>query len=266
MACHVYLSPHLDDAALSCGGLIAQQSRRGDEVIIMTICAGPAPAHLSDFARFQHERWLAGAAATDAMALRREEDKAACAALGARPVHLALGDSIYRQDAEGRWLYAEETALWGPPHPADDPSVWQVELEAQLERLQPDFVYAPLAIGNHVDHQLTRQVAERWVAVGRPVLFYEDFPYSESTTALWFSLNRRPNWVWSRRIWRLEQDDVEAKVAALACYRSQIAVLFPNEGLRPRVLAQLARTGAPAWAEALWHPLPMPSAPLRFPP
>jgi LmbE family N-acetylglucosaminyl deacetylase len=263
---HVYLSPHLDDAVLSCGGLICRQSRRGDEVIVMTICAGPAPAAPSDFARLLHARWLADATETDPMALRRREDEAACAFLGVRPLHLALHDGIYRRDAGGRWLYAEETALWGPPDPADDPTVWQVELEAWLERLQPDFVYAPLAVGNHVDHQLTRQVAERWVAVGRPVLFYEDFPYSESSTALWFSLNRRPEWAWARRIWRLESEEVEAKVAALACYRSQMAVLFPNDGLRPRVLAQLARTGAPAWAEALWQPLPLPSAPLRFPP
>lgn len=263
---HLYLSPHLDDAVLSCGGLIARQTRRGDEVIVLTLCAGPAPDRLSAFARFQHERWLAGERETDVVALRRREDEAACARLGARALHLPLRDCIYRQDAEGRWLYTEEAALLGPPHPADDPTAWQAALEPWLERLQPDFVYAPLAVGNHVDHQLTRQVADRWVAAGRPILFYEDFPYSEAVTALWHSLNRHLEWAWARRIWRLQSEDVEAKVAALACYRSQIAVLFPNDGLRSRVLAQLARTGAPDWAEALWQPLPMPSATLRFPP
>lgn len=263
---HLYLSPHLDDAVLSCGGLIAQQARRGDEVVVLTLCAGPAPAHLSDFARFQHARWRAGEGETDVVALRRREDEAACARLGARAVHLPFLDCIYRQDAEGRWLYSEETALWGAPHPADDPTIWQATLETWLERLQPDFVYAPLAVGNHVDHQLVRQVADRWVAAGRSILFYEDFPYSEAVTALWHSLNRQPEWAWARRIRRLEDEEVEAKVAALACYRSQIAVLFPNDGLRPRVLAQLERTGAPERAEALWQPLTTPSARLLFPP
>jgi LmbE family N-acetylglucosaminyl deacetylase len=263
---HLYLSPHLDDAALSCGGLIARQTRCGDEVIVLTLCAGSAPASLSDFARFQHARWLAGTDETDPMALRRREDEAACARLGARPLHLPFLDCIYRQDAEGHWLYPDEAALRGSPHPADDPVAWQAALESWLEQLQPDFVYAPLAIGNHVDHQLTRQIADRWVTAGRPVLFYEDFPYSEAVTALWYSLNRQPEWAWVRRLWRLEDAEVEAKVTALACYRSQVAVLFPNDGLRPRVLAQLARTGAPDRAEVLWQPLPLSSAHLAFPP
>ncbi len=36
---HVYLSPHLDDAALSCGGAIARHVAAGQRVLVVTICS-----------------------------------------------------------------------------------------------------------------------------------------------------------------------------------------------------------------------------------
>ena len=51
---HVYLSPHLDDAVLSCGGLIHRQVVAGQRPLVVTIFAGtpPVDVELSDFARF----------------------------------------------------------------------------------------------------------------------------------------------------------------------------------------------------------------------
>jgi len=57
----IYLSPHLDDAALSCGGLLWEQSQAGDEVAVWSICAGdPPPGRLSPFARSLQARWGTG--------------------------------------------------------------------------------------------------------------------------------------------------------------------------------------------------------------
>jgi len=39
----IYLSPHLDDAVLSCGGIIWQQVQSGHQVEIWTICAADPP-------------------------------------------------------------------------------------------------------------------------------------------------------------------------------------------------------------------------------
>jgi LmbE family N-acetylglucosaminyl deacetylase len=47
----IYLSPHFDDAVLSCGGLIFEQARQGIPIEIWTIFAGnPPPGPLSMFA------------------------------------------------------------------------------------------------------------------------------------------------------------------------------------------------------------------------
>jgi hypothetical protein len=41
--------------------------------------------------------------------------------------------------------------------------------------LPPDWqLVCPLTLGNHVDHQLVRQAAER---IGRPLCYYADLPY-----------------------------------------------------------------------------------------
>src|SRR5689334_12434287 len=78
---HVYLSPHLDDAALSCGGMIHQQTQAGERVVVVTLCAGGPPAGaLSDFAQSLHTRWQTP---VEAVAVRRAEDLAALKVLGA---------------------------------------------------------------------------------------------------------------------------------------------------------------------------------------
>ena len=57
----IYLSPHLDDAVLSCGGLIWEQVQLGERVEIWTIFAGDPPAEmLTPFAEELHTRWGCG--------------------------------------------------------------------------------------------------------------------------------------------------------------------------------------------------------------
>ncbi len=84
----IYLSPHLDDIALSCGGLVWEQVHSGSQVSIWTICAGDPPSQAySDFARSFHERWGTG---VWAVATRRAEDIVSCARLGAAHRHFPI--------------------------------------------------------------------------------------------------------------------------------------------------------------------------------
>ena len=108
----IYFSPHLDDVALSCGGLVWEQRRAGQRVSIWTLCAGDPPAGaLSPFAQSLHARWQTGA---DAVALRRQEDIAACAALEAEYRHLDVPDCIYRRGEVSRQvIYASESDIFG---------------------------------------------------------------------------------------------------------------------------------------------------------
>lgn len=169
----IYLSPHLDDAVFSAGGLIYDQVRSGIPVEIWTFMCGYVPEEdVSPFARLIHEQWGFSSAA-ETVRRRREEDKNAAAILGAGTVHFDFPDCIYRRGADGRgaWLYS---AVAVPPRPEDG---WIPPQIAQTisAHLQPDDVLVcQLALGSHVDHVLVRQGAE---LVGRPLLYDLDVPY-----------------------------------------------------------------------------------------
>src|SRR2546423_966207 len=78
---------------------------------------------------------------------------------------------------------------------------------------------APLAVGNHVDHQIALAASQ---GLG-PRLLYEDFPYSARPALLGDRLHAvgpRPGPAFDVAGY------VEAKIAAIGCYRSQIPTLF----------------------------------------
>lgn len=214
---HLYISPHLDDATLSCGGRIWQQAQAGERVSIVTIFAGaPAPdAPLSPFAQEMHARW----GLADPVAARREEDAAALALLGAEGVYWPYVDYIYRRDAEGRFLCDSEEALFGEVHSVESALI--AELADRFRTLvqeQGGTVYAPLAVGHHVDHQVVRRAVEGLEGV----VYYEDYPYAEQPEALEMVLTGGQ---WQADLVSLSQEALETKLSAIACYDSQLTSL-----------------------------------------
>ncbi|HXF63595.1 MAG TPA: PIG-L family deacetylase, partial [Caldilineaceae bacterium] len=170
----IYLSPHLDDVALSCGGQIFQQTQAGARLLIVTVMAGDPPAAVSGYARSLHERW----AVEEATAARRAEDLAACRILGAEPLHWPIPDCIYRcHPLTGKPFYLSDDDLFGEA--AAEEAGLAAELAERLAALPPHGrLVAPLAVGHHVDHQLVRQAAELACGPER-LLYYEDYPYAQ---------------------------------------------------------------------------------------
>lgn len=155
----IYLSPHLDDAVLSAGGLIFDQTQAGMPVEIWTfMCGFPKglEADVSPFAELLHAQW-GFSSADETIRKRREEDFNAAAVVGAKAVHFDFLDCIYRRGTNGEWLYSD---VFGPPHPDDSGIPTQIA-ETTASRLQPDdVVVCQLSIGSHVDHVLVRKGAE----------------------------------------------------------------------------------------------------------
>ena len=216
---HVYASPHLDDAALSCGGQIWEQVRAGARVLVVTVFAGaPEVGGLfSPFAQELHAQW---GLAADAPLRRREEDGEALTRLGADVAYWPYLDCIYRQTPDGHFPYDGEKALFGEVHPADEELV--TELTGRLSALslgRGGALYVPLGVGHHVDHQIVRRAAERCGCV--PV-YYEDFPYAEEPQALQEALLSGP---WQAEVAPISAEALEAKLSAIACYRSQLGML-----------------------------------------
>ena len=170
----IYLSPHLDDAVLSAGGLIYEQTKSGIPVEIWTFMCGYPPdlseGEYSSFAQSLHKEW-GFPSAQAGIHIRREEDQRAATRLGASVVHFDFLDCIYRRGANGEWLYYEIST---PPREED------VEIPSQIAgavsaRLMPDDVLVcQLSVGSHVDHVLVRRAAE---LLGRPLVYDADIPY-----------------------------------------------------------------------------------------
>jgi LmbE family N-acetylglucosaminyl deacetylase len=245
---HIFLSTHLDDAVLSCAGRIWQQGRAGELALVTTLfTATPKPdAPLSPLAQQFHDLWQLP---HDAPARRREEDKQALALLGADAAHWPYLDCIYRRADDGRFLYADEEALSGEIHPADEGLVAELATRVAALPLTPDgTLYAPLGLGRHVDHQIARRAAE---ATGLALTYYEDYPYVEEHAAPGRGAERerrRPTLV------RLSEEAVERKIAAIARYRSQLILFWESaDEMAAAVRAFTERVGGGRPAERYWR-------------
>jgi LmbE family N-acetylglucosaminyl deacetylase len=190
------------------------------------------------------------------MALRRAEDTASLTLLGAEAQHLDYPDAVYRATVGGEWLYTNLETLFGKVHPGDP-----VTAAALAERVtgavprEPHLtVYAPLAAGRHVDHQIVHQAARQLLDQGYRLAFYEDYPYAERPGAVEVALAAAGADNWHSESLALSAADLAAKVAALGYCRSQMAILFGGaEAMPNRVWAFAAsRTTGGGLAERLW--------------
>jgi LmbE family N-acetylglucosaminyl deacetylase len=254
---HVYLSPHLDDAVLSCGGLIHRQAKSGQPPLVITLFSGQpgTDIQLSAFAQSQHARW---GSPEDVMALRWAEDQAALTLLGADYLRLNYLDCIYRgrdHSDQPDWYYASEEALFGPVHAAENglPDELATVLREFIPPGKNVTLYAPLTVGNHVDHQLTFAAAVIMRSQDWSLRFYEDYPYVETVGTLAAALAARGAGHWRPLVMPLEEDNLAAKVEAIACYESQLGVLFGStEAMQNRVKSYVTDVGG----ERLWEPAP----------
>lgn len=216
----IYLSPHLDDVALSCGGQIFDQTTNGRSVLIVTLIAGDPPeTAVSTFASHLHQQWQITA---DVIASRRQEDETACHILQASFAHWGTLDAIYRQHPFTHTpLYPSADALMGAIHPLEASLL--AALVRQLQQLPPHGrLVAPLAVGNHVDHQLTRLAAE--YCFGNNLFYYEDYPYVQLPGLLETTLKDKTTW--QPHLFTLSDAAKQAKLKAIASFSSQIKALF----------------------------------------
>ena len=201
------ISPHLDDAAFSVGGLLAARARAGDRVTIVTCFTGNVAQPTGFALACQLDKGLAPE--IDYMALRRAEDVAACAVIGADAIHLPLLEAPHRGYASAPELFAsrrDDDTMLAPLTAA---------LAEQVAALEPDVLLGPLAIGNHVDHWLVRDAL---TAIDRSVLLWEDWPY----------LNRARSRPDGNPVLRhdLNTQDRDARVMMCAAYASQLTFQF----------------------------------------
>jgi LmbE family N-acetylglucosaminyl deacetylase len=229
------LSPHLDDAAFSCGGLAARLAAQGWRVTLATLFTASIPQPRG-FAL--HEQTSRGIPPNvDYMALRRREDVEAARHLGAaRVVHLPLPEAPHRG-------YPNPDALRGSILPFDE--IVQ-PLTDHLRRLGheegPDLVLLPQGIGGHVDHRLAIQAALQ-AGLSGVHAFWRDTPYVMQRGA---GLAAAPEVPWgaSGRAWDVAVEVtafMRPRLQACAAYRSQLGYQFGGEQRMAEAVSGYAR-------------------------
>jgi len=211
----VILSPHLDDAVLSCWHLLCGP---GEVTVINVFAGSPPPGRGPSW-------WDRLTGATDSvarMAERRAEDRAAFAIAGRTATCLEFLDEQYEPDGQS---VADITA-------------------AICRLIDPAaVVYAPAALGDHGDHDRVRSAGLQLAALGHPLRLYADHPHA--VRAGW------PAWVdgaqptggdgvtahWDRRlgdagltrpraaVHHLDAAEQQRKLQAASAYRTQIGAL-----------------------------------------
>ncbi len=218
----VILSPHFDDAVLSCWHVLASAG----EVLVVNVFAGEPPAGTLGW-------WDELAGATDSAAAVRarvEEDRQALARTGRATVNLPFLDSQYGQpdEAPGEIVQALREVLVAGAR-----------------------IYAPASLGDHHrDHTAVRAAALALHAEGADVTLYADLPHA--TVFGW------PRWVldessseadpagdgWATQlqetgvsvermvaaVHRLPTEDHARKLEAVFTYGSQLAPLQEDFG------------------------------------
>ena len=253
---HYYLAPHLDDAVLSCGGLIHRQAQMGESVLVVTVFAGtPRHTGLSAFASLLHNTWDLG---PDPVAVRRAEDIRAVSTLGADYLHLDHQDCIYRRaPTGGDWFYPARDDILGGIHPGDVHLVEDLlqELRGILPPRGRATLCAPLGVGRHVDHRIVHRCALLLLLEGHDVRFFEDYPYSLREGKLDAALREPPGGDWSPCLEALSPEDLTAKIRAINKYDSQLGILFGSRAEAEKsTRAFAASLGAEdEYAERYWR-------------
>ena len=225
------ISPHLDDAAFSCGGTLATLADCGWDVAIVTVFTGSVPRPEGFALACQLDKGLGPD--VDYMALRREEDRVACRALG-------VGDTVWMPFLEAPHRgYASATALFAgmiSQDKVDEPI--SLALAQLIAERRPEVIFAPQAVGGHVDHiQVVRGLQS--AAPRLPTLWWTDFPYSVRLDTPLRPFDESLQHLPSVEI-MLSGSAMSRKRDACLAYRSQIGFQFGGpDGLDGR----LARAG-----------------------
>lgn len=220
------LSPHLDDAAFSCGGTIANLTRHGWRVVVATLFTASVPGPRGFALACQLDKGLGPE--VDYMALRRDEDAAAMRALGAEPVWLPFREAPHRG-------YDSAPALFAGVRD-DDAVVYDLApaVADLLAEQRPDVVLVPQCVGGHADHVQAVRAFDRTGWSG-PALWWRDFPYvvrdPTPKEPLRERMKRLPTWDFI-----LTDEEMDAKRRACLAYASQLGFQFSGaDGLERRL-------------------------------
>lgn len=209
---YTVVSPHLDDAVLSCARLLAANRRS----CITTVFAGGPPA-ISPLGSWDKSGGYFRDG-MDVVGVRRGEDISAAAMVNASTIQLPYWERQYRN---------EKYAYHGPPE-NDLPASIADELQRKADQHPGRAWLIPLGLG-HPDHRITTEACLIFArCCTEDVYVYEELPYAAEDAS---DVEARRDYIGNSGF-LLEKDpnlkfasDSSWKAAAIHCHASQLRSL-----------------------------------------
>ena len=219
----LFLSPHLDDVAFSCGGTLAKLAAAGWRCVLATAFTRSVPNPAGFALKCQTDKGLSPEA--DYLAVRRAEDAEFARIVGAAEVlWLDFPEAPHRG-------YESPAELFAGVKPKDDLADDLAGRVRDLwRRVRPGLTFAPQGLGNHADHlQLIAAVTR--TLPGDAVTWYRDTPYAL----------REPAGAPEACGYAVPLgESLAAKLDGCAAYRTQLDFQFGGEAAMRAALAAFA--------------------------
>lgn len=225
----IFVSPHLDDAVLSAGNQIYSLTKKQMSVLVITVFSQGSNSNQPSATSFLKRSGFTSAAAL--FTQRKKEDRCALDILGAKHQYLDYVDAGFRNDHQTE-AKIFKTAF--TPH--DKTLVTQISRKLtsifQKKTNSNCQIFAPLAVGNHIDHEIVFQaIARVWDARETWQLnFWEDVPYRHRTGETATRVAQIGTIMQGLRLKTNFQRAANSKSAAVRCYTSQFHQLVANGG------------------------------------
>lgn len=250
MAENVFISPHLDDAVLSCGELLKQLILERENVSVITIFTGyPAANELSSAAKKYHSNCLLG---DDAMDVRKVEDQKAMKFLGCNYKHLNYYECLYRKTSAGAYIYPNLDDIYHLDFDNEKTIFRAICTEMKKICKNISNVYVPYGLGNHADHLLMRRVFDSIKKyINGKVYYYEEIPYLcyyyQNGGSSDFENDLLPE------IFHCSEESWRAKLKAIEYYKSQLHIMWNSDEERKNQLLYVSKKYTPAHSIRLWR-------------
>ena len=188
----VFVSPHLDDAIFSAGGLILELAGKTEVTIATIFTKAETSQHTLSAKNFLKISGHKGAS-MEFFYIRKKEDILACKMAGVNFKHLEFTDALWRKKEKMGLLgkafkniFPEINHLYpfyrfniisGKVVKEDSAAISTIKdkLISLVGEMSNVVIFCPIGAGNHVDHIIVRDICAE---IFPRAIFWADFPYN----------------------------------------------------------------------------------------
>lgn len=233
----LFVSPHLDDAIFSAGGIMYELNKSGNKITVLNVFT-KVPTTKPSLSANAFIKQCGYKSANELYAQRAIEDNDALKQVGANIINANFTEALWREKSKSSKLgeFIPEFNLIYPTYrwhikrgevKTEDKNTIN-ELSMLITNLDNnehfDIIFAPAGVGNHIDHLVVKKAVEE--IKNKNVIFWEDYPYALKEDS--FDFDKKHFKKYEVKI------DWETKLGLIKFYNSQFNAVFAENQPKER--------------------------------